>query len=429
MLLGLGRGPPGRGPPGRPPSPGAPEPGRPPIGRGPAGRGPPGPPDAAGAPGRPLAGLGAAGPAWPPPAPPAPAGPAWPGRGPRPAEPMPVDVELNGLLPGRGPGRGAPGLGPGVGTPGGPGLAPGPGAGLAWPGPACPGTGRAPGPGTGRRPGCASSRRSGACSGWLNGTCGTPDVAGRLSSAPRGDSAGGSGLAGTSGLISCCAAAAGRSATCGPAVSPWGAAAASDGAAVALPLAALPLAALPLAALPFATLRPPSDCAAALAAAASPANASLSLRTTGASIVDEADRTNSPISVSLAITALLSTPNSLASSYTRTFATTLPASARIYRASQPDRGSACSVRRQYLFIAACSSSAHYNLSLSLRQVPHHSFHSAFAAAIRPCPLCLTVPVVRPATDNWRARHQQAFLSRVALSETPGGAWPAPSSPA
>jgi hypothetical protein len=43
-------------------------------------------------------------------------------------------------------------------------------------------------------------------------------------------------------------------------------------------------------------------------------NDSLSLRTTGASIVDDAERTNSPISVSLAITALLSTPISFASS-------------------------------------------------------------------------------------------------------------------
>jgi len=99
------------------------------------------------------------------------------------------------------------------------------------------------------------------------------------------------------------------------------------------------------------------------------ANASLSLRTTGASIVDDAERTNSPISWSLAITALLSTPNSLASSYTRTFATTLPLLGPDVRASQPIRGSACSVRRQLLlFIAACSSSAHYNLSLSLRPI-------------------------------------------------------------
>ena len=42
--------------------------------------------------------------------------------------------------------------------------------------------------------------------------------------------------------------------------------------------------------------------------------ASLSLRTTGGSTVDEADRTNSPSSFSLAMTTLLSTPSSLASS-------------------------------------------------------------------------------------------------------------------
>jgi len=41
---------------------------------------------------------------------------------------MPVAVELNGLLPGRGPGRGAPGRGPGA-----PGLgAPGRGAPGPW---------------------------------------------------------------------------------------------------------------------------------------------------------------------------------------------------------------------------------------------------------------------------------------------------------
>ncbi|KDN82941.1 hypothetical protein KCH_53010 [Kitasatospora cheerisanensis KCTC 2395] len=51
--------------------------------------------------------------------------------------------------------------------------------------------------------------------------------------------------------------------------------------------------------------------------------ASVNLRTTGASIVEDADRTNSPSSVSLAMTALLSKPSSLASSYTRTLATSL----------------------------------------------------------------------------------------------------------
>ena len=50
---------------------------------------------------------------------------------------------------------------------------------------------------------------------------------------------------------------------------------------------------------------------------------SFNLRTTGGSTVDDADRTNSPMSWSLARTTLLSTPSSLASSYTRTLATAL----------------------------------------------------------------------------------------------------------
>jgi hypothetical protein len=50
---------------------------------------------------------------------------------------------------------------------------------------------------------------------------------------------------------------------------------------------------------------------------------SFSLRTTGGSTVDDADLTNSPMSWSLARTTLLSTPSSLASSYTRTLATAL----------------------------------------------------------------------------------------------------------
>lgn len=47
---------------------------------------------------------------------------------------------------------------------------------------------------------------------------------------------------------------------------------------------------------------------------AGPWNASVNLRTTGASIVEDAERTNSPSSWSLAMTTLLSTPISLASS-------------------------------------------------------------------------------------------------------------------
>jgi hypothetical protein len=57
-----------------------------------------------------------------------------------------------------------------------------------------------------------------------------------------------------------------------------------------------------------------ADLRAGLAAGAEAGNASCNLRTTGASIVEDAERTNSPSSWSLAMTALLSTPRSLASS-------------------------------------------------------------------------------------------------------------------
>src|SRR5437867_1625445 len=100
MFIGLGRGPPGRGPPnppGRGPPSDTPDPwGRP--GPRPPGRGPPGPPGPPGAPGPPPAGPGR-------PSRPGTAGPWGRAGG---AEPMPVAVELNGLLPGLGPGRGAP---------------------------------------------------------------------------------------------------------------------------------------------------------------------------------------------------------------------------------------------------------------------------------------------------------------------------------
>ena len=52
-------------------------------------------------------------------------------------------------------------------------------------------------------------------------------------------------------------------------------------------------------------------------------NAPRSRRATGASTVLDADFTNSPISLSFSRTTLLSTPSSLASSWTRTLATLL----------------------------------------------------------------------------------------------------------
>jgi hypothetical protein len=60
----------------------------------------------------------------------------------------------------------------------------------------------------------------------------------------------------------------------------------------------------------------------------------LNFFSTGGSIVDDADLTNSPISLSLARTTLLSTPSSLASSWTRTLATLLLLVRAVFR---PDR--------------------------------------------------------------------------------------------
>jgi hypothetical protein len=78
--------------------------------------------------------------------------------------------------------------------------------------------------------------------------------------------------------------------------------------------------------------------------------ASRSLRTTGASTVDDADFTNSPSSCSFARTSLLETPSSFASSWTRTFDTTLLSwSGR----DAPDRQ--C---KRYTFMLACSWGVH-----------------------------------------------------------------------
>jgi hypothetical protein len=98
-----------------------------------------------------------------------------------------------------------------------------------------------------------------------------------------------------------------------------------------------------------------------------PCKASVNLRTTGASIVEDAERTNSPSSWSLAMTTLLSTPNSLASSYTRTLATLLLCEVRL----PPDR-------RYFMgVLIAYSSSAHRNLDLlPTREVPDRTVFRA-----------------------------------------------------
>jgi hypothetical protein len=294
MFIGLGRGPPGRGgiEPGLGRGPPAPGPdGRPPDGRSPrGGRSPDGRSPRDGPDGRGEAGL---------------------------AEPIPVLVELNGLLPGRGPvGRRSPPpcRGPGRG----PGLGPrGPGLGPAGPGPV-------PGPGD------------------ETGPLGAP--AAGLGRGLAGFGTAGPGL-GAAGFGAAGRGAAGRA----PAVPPAGPPSpVTEGlGATGLGAAALGDAAFFGAALDFS---------AGLAEADDEEleNSCVSLRTTGASIVEDAERTNSPISRSLAITTLLSTPNSLASSYTRTFATALPTRSG---GRPPDR------RYLAVLIAACSSSAHSNLDL------------------------------------------------------------------
>jgi hypothetical protein len=323
---------------------------------------------------------------------------------------MPVAVELNGLLPGRGPGRGGPGT-PEDGRAAPPGLgAAGPGRGafgLGAPDGAVPEPSAA---------GCctlgAVSLAAAGASAWGcgNGTGGLPgdpsasrSAAGAVAAGLAGSAAAGAGLASAAGATG--------AAGLRPLVAPCpSSAAATAGAAGAAPE------------------RPPAVWLARACLGCWAANSSLSLRTTGASIVEDADRTNSPISWSLAITALLSTPNSLASSYTRTFATALP----LLGPDSPDpsagRGSACSVRRQpLLFIAACSSVAHRNLSLLSRAVlPRPCVHTRPARPARdashhrPSGDAPAQPAV-PAQDTRRPRPSRTFRTGAAPARTPGGA--------
>ncbi|MBB4933449.1 hypothetical protein F4561_004269 [Lipingzhangella halophila] len=308
MFIGLGRGPPGRGPAlagaGRGPPPADWPPWRgPPPWRGACGRGacerwpprspvppPRSPPPRSPPPRSP--------PRSPPPerVPPWPSCPSWPlcgpglgpGRGAG-LEPIPVAVDANGLLPGRGPVERAP-FPP-------PSERPGPRSPPERPppdlGPDGPGFGAAGrGPGLGVSP-VGVLGRAGAGFGPGLGDAGAD-------ASPSPDSP----LAGFSSTVS----AAGAEVSAGGAGSARGCFFCSS----ERDLCCSPLFCSALSALGWAEPFPLPLL-----------NASLSRRTTGASIVEDADRTNSPISLSLARTTLLSTPNSLASSYTRTFATAL----------------------------------------------------------------------------------------------------------
>jgi hypothetical protein len=221
---------------------------------------------------------------------------------------------VKGLLPGRGPAGRAPGRAPWPPGRGAPGRSPrSPRPWPPWPGPpagrGAPGRGAweagrgAPGRGPEPWPWPWEAGAAGAAGGAVNsGVVGAGDAgAGRGAGAGFGPGVGrepgAAGAAGAAGLSAAAGLGAGGRGAAGRA------ACAGEGAAGLAGAALRAGAALP----------PPLPCW----------RASVNLRTTGASMVEDAERTNSPSSWSLAMTTLLSTPNSLASSYTRTLATSL----------------------------------------------------------------------------------------------------------
>ncbi|AEN12705.1 hypothetical protein K351_05384 [Streptomyces sp. DpondAA-E10] len=230
---------------------------------------------------------------------------------------MPVEPpEVKGLLPGRGPAGRAPGRGApwpagraGRSPPRSPPRPPSRWPPSRWPPAGAGRAGRGPGVAPVGRGACCGaagrSWRSGAGAGAENSAAGTGVTGAGLGA---GFGPGRGPAAGAAGALLAGAWAAGLGAGAPGFGAAGRAAAAGEGAAgfAGAALRGAPGFAAVLPALP------PGPC-----------SASVNLRTTGASIVEDAERTNSPSSWSLAMTTLLSTPNSLASSYTRTLATSL----------------------------------------------------------------------------------------------------------
>ena len=388
-IPGVGRGPPGppaplRGgiPPGRPGTPPGPG-GRPTPGRGPRIPGAPAPPPGRGAPGT---GRGAPG----------------TGRG-APGTPG---------TPGTPGAPGAPGAAPGTGAPGAPGTAPGAlGRGAAEPGgrtrgvslgvvngllPGARGTERGPaGPGRAGKPGAAGAPGAPGASGPAGtaGACG--DATGGTAAGSVGaatDAAAAAGRArpgirtGAPGWVasgrSMVAASAGWTARAAAVAVEGGEPTLTAGAAgtAALGAGAAPAtgagaaaamgAALETGEVPVGTLAAPVDALPLVCG-----NASRSFRATGASTVEDADFTNSPLFFNQARTVLLSMPSSFASSCTRA----LPATVLL----RPARGAprdlvlvhdgshryvliACSSQSQ---LASCSDSVRSSSYLNQCRVP------------------------------------------------------------
>jgi len=214
-----------------------------------------------------------------------PAGPVPSGTG-RAGRERPIPCEgANGLFPGRGvPGRRPPG------APGSPPVEPGRGRGavvgcsaVRAAGAACPGARGTPGRGTGV--GCGPVG------------CG-PVGWGRVGATGGAAGAAATGAAGVAG-----ATGAGGAAAVGAVAVAAGTSTGTSGAAAA-----------DVACSPSAFLAAAFLAGAFLTGGGSLASFSLSRLSTGASTVDEADRTNSPMSFSMLRTVLLSTPSSFASS-------------------------------------------------------------------------------------------------------------------
>lgn len=323
-MPGVGRGPevpPGRGAPVR----GAPGRGAP--GRGAPGRGPPAPAAGRGpaAPGVPVRSVSSR---------------RWPGRG------MPWDG-ANGLLPGRGPpwprspsprprGRGMPcevakGLLPGRGP-----EAPGRGA---------PGRGAEDSAGAAGAAGFSSDLGAGAA-GLL--AAGAASAAGFSAAGAAGAGAAGAGAAGAAGAGAAGAGAAGLFAAGAASAAGFSAAGAAGAGAAGR----------------GADFAAPESPAAGLPAASG--NAPRSFLTTGASIVEDAERTNSPSSCSFATASFEVMPSSLASSCTRTLATFLlsqsaPSQARtvyLLRASTAGAGLPITEHNKVLIVGYSSLGTH-----------------------------------------------------------------------
>ncbi len=143
-----------------------------------------------------------------------------------------------------------------------------------------------------------------------------------------------------------------------------------------------------------------ADAGAGAGAGASAGKASRRRRTTGASTVEEADFTNSPSSLSLASTVLLSTPSSLASSWTRNFATNSPVSVR--------SGTGTDHQMCWQLIAGYSSGAHQLPTLFLG----HGLHGPVCVAAISWP-ATSSSENRPRRARSHARRRRAF-SRQSL---------------